>query len=49
MFLLQELLSVGKGKMVVAVFMLLSGCHTLTQGVRGSAETFHCLFESQDD
>lgn len=41
MFLLQELLSVEK--MDVAVLMLLSGCHLLTQGVRGSAEMFYCL------
>lgn len=48
MLLLQELLSVEK-EMVVAVLMLLSGCHLLTQGVRGSAEMFYCLSESQDD
>lgn len=42
MFFLQELPSVGKRK-IVAVFVLLSGCHLLTQGVRGSAETFYCL------
>lgn len=49
MFFLQELPSVGKRKMIVAVFVLLSGCHLLTQGVRGSAETFYSLFESPDD
>lgn len=36
-------------EMAVAVLMLLSGCHLLTQGGRGSAEMFYCLFESQDE